>query len=184
MSEHVYRLSEIVGSSGTSVDDAIRVAIRRANQTVRNLEWFEVGQIRGHIENGEVAHFQVTLKSGSGSRIHESTVVTTPVRSGSRASHWPSALSEPPDMPGGSDRSTPTLRENRRTDGTPPCSRAARRRPLSAGRQLDRSAPTQPWPMLCLFPEVRLCGGWPGAWLTRTVLRSDGRPRGRTSGSS
>jgi flavin-binding protein dodecin len=64
MTEHVYRLSEIVGSSETSVDDAIRVAIRKANQTVRNLEWFEVGQIRGHIENGEVAHYQVALKIG------------------------------------------------------------------------------------------------------------------------
>ncbi len=51
MSSHVYRLSEIVGSSPTSVDDAIRTAIRKAAGTVRNIEWFEVGQIRGHVEN-------------------------------------------------------------------------------------------------------------------------------------
>jgi dodecin len=60
----VYRLSEIVGSSETSIDDAIRGAVAKAAQTVRNLEWFEVGQIRGHIVNGEVAHFQVALKIG------------------------------------------------------------------------------------------------------------------------
>lgn len=64
MTEHVYRLSEIVGSSTTSVDDAVRTAIRRASQTVRNIEWFEVGEIRGQVADGEVAHFQVTLKIG------------------------------------------------------------------------------------------------------------------------
>ena len=64
MSDHVYRLSEIVGSSPTSVDDAIRTAIRRASQTVRNIEWFEVQEVRGQVGDGEVAHVQVTLKIG------------------------------------------------------------------------------------------------------------------------
>jgi flavin-binding protein dodecin len=64
MSNHVYRLSEIVGSSETSVDDAIRTAIRKAAETVRNIEWFEVDQIRGHVEGGDVAHVQVVLKIG------------------------------------------------------------------------------------------------------------------------
>ncbi len=64
MSDHVYRLSEIVGSSTTGVDDAVRTAIRRASQTVRNIEWFEVQEVRGHVSDGEVAHVQVTLKIG------------------------------------------------------------------------------------------------------------------------
>ncbi len=64
MSDHVYRLSEIVGSSTTSVDDAIRTAIRKAAQTVRNIEWFETSEIRGQVVDGDVAHFQVTLKLG------------------------------------------------------------------------------------------------------------------------
>lgn len=64
MSEHVYRLSEVVGSSASSVDDAIRAAIGKAAQTVRNIEWFQTQEIRGHIVDGEVAHFQVTLKIG------------------------------------------------------------------------------------------------------------------------
>lgn len=64
MSSNVYRVTEIVGSSTESSDAAIRTAIARANETVRNLEWFEVVETRGHIENGVVAHFQVTLKVG------------------------------------------------------------------------------------------------------------------------
>ncbi|KQS00583.1 hypothetical protein ASG12_06795 [Williamsia sp. Leaf354] len=64
MSDSVYRITEIVGSSESSIDDAIKGAIARANKTVRNLEWFEVVETRGHIENGQVAHFQVTLKVG------------------------------------------------------------------------------------------------------------------------
>jgi flavin-binding protein dodecin len=64
VSDHVYRLSEIVGSSTTGVDDAVRTAIRRASQTVRNIEWFEVQEVRGHVSDGEVAHVQVTLKIG------------------------------------------------------------------------------------------------------------------------
>ena len=64
MSNHVYRLSEIVGSSPTSVDDAVRTGIAKAAQTVRNIEWFETQQIRGHVVDGEVAHYQVTMKIG------------------------------------------------------------------------------------------------------------------------
>ncbi|MGY1812351.1 dodecin [Blastococcus sp. SYSU D00820] len=64
MSNHVYRLSEIVGSSPTSVDDAIRTAIRKASETVRHLEWFEVQSVRGQVADGDVAHVQVTLKIG------------------------------------------------------------------------------------------------------------------------
>jgi dodecin len=64
VSNHVYRLSEIVGSSTTSVDDAIRTAIRKAAETVRNIEWFETEEVRGHVVDGDVAHFQVTLKVG------------------------------------------------------------------------------------------------------------------------
>ncbi|WP_432035017.1 dodecin [Streptomyces cucumeris] len=61
---HTYRVTEIVGSSTESVDDAIRSGISRASQTLRNLDWFEVGQVRGHIENGRIAHYQVGLKVG------------------------------------------------------------------------------------------------------------------------
>jgi flavin-binding protein dodecin len=64
VSDHVYRLSEIVGSSTTSVDDAIRTAVTKAAATVRNIEWFQTQEIRGHVEDGQVAHFQVTLKIG------------------------------------------------------------------------------------------------------------------------
>jgi flavin-binding protein dodecin len=64
VSDHVYRLSEIVGSSPTSVDDAIRTAVRKATQTVRNVEWFQTEEIRGQVVDGEVAYFQVTMKIG------------------------------------------------------------------------------------------------------------------------
>ncbi|WP_249933020.1 dodecin [Blastococcus sp. CCUG 61487] len=64
VSNHVYRLSEIVGSSPTSVDDAIRTGIRKAAQTVRNIEWFEVQQVRGQVADGDVAHVQVVMKIG------------------------------------------------------------------------------------------------------------------------
>ena len=64
MTDHVYKKVELVGSSKTSVNDAIETAISRAAKTMRNLEWFEVDQIRGHIEHGEVAHYQVVLKVG------------------------------------------------------------------------------------------------------------------------
>jgi dodecin len=64
MSNHVYRMSEIVGSSPTSVDDAIRSAVRKASQTVRNIEWLEVQQIRGMVADGDVAYYQVEMKIG------------------------------------------------------------------------------------------------------------------------
>jgi flavin-binding protein dodecin len=64
VSDHVYRLSEIVGSSPTSVDDAVRTAISKAAQTVRNIEWFQTEEIRGQVVDGEVAYFQVTVKLG------------------------------------------------------------------------------------------------------------------------
>ncbi|MBY4212461.1 dodecin domain-containing protein [Rhodococcus fascians] len=64
MSDNVYRVTEIVGTSTESSDDAVRKAISRANSSVENLDWFEVVETRGHIENGAVAHFQVTLKVG------------------------------------------------------------------------------------------------------------------------
>ncbi|MGY1728129.1 dodecin [Geodermatophilus sp. SYSU D01062] len=64
MANHVYRLTEVVGSSPTGVDDAIRTAIGKACQTIRNVEWFEVQEVRGQVADGEVAHVQVTLKIG------------------------------------------------------------------------------------------------------------------------
>ena len=64
MSDHVYRLSEIVGSSPVSVDEAIRNAIAKASQTVRNIEWFEAQEIRGQVADGAVAYFQVAVKIG------------------------------------------------------------------------------------------------------------------------
>ena len=64
MTNHVYRLTEVVGSSPTSIDDAVRTAVRKASETVRNIEWFEVQEVRGHVADGDVAHVQVTLKLG------------------------------------------------------------------------------------------------------------------------
>ncbi|CAM5628850.1 dodecin [Streptomyces xanthochromogenes] len=64
MSNHTYRVSEIVGTSHEGVDQAIRNGVARAAQTLRNLDWFEVTQVRGHIENGVVEHYQVGLKVG------------------------------------------------------------------------------------------------------------------------
>lgn len=64
MSDHTYRVTEIVGSSADSLEDAIRGAVSRASQTLRALDWFEVTEIRGHIENGQVGHFQVGMKVG------------------------------------------------------------------------------------------------------------------------
>ena len=64
MTDHVYRLSEIVGSSPTSIDEAIRTAVRKASQTVRNIEWFQTEEIRGQVVDGDVAYFQVTVKIG------------------------------------------------------------------------------------------------------------------------
>ena len=64
MSDHVYKLVELVRSSATSTDDAIRNAIETAAKTLRQIDWFEVIQTRGHVADGKVAHFQVTLKLG------------------------------------------------------------------------------------------------------------------------
>ena len=65
MSDHVYSISEIVGTSPDSIDAAIRNALARARKTLRNLDWFEVTETRGHLDdNGDIAHFQVTLKLG------------------------------------------------------------------------------------------------------------------------
>ncbi|MGC3002025.1 dodecin [Streptomyces sp. G35A] len=64
MSNHTYRVTEIVGTSPDSVDQAVRNGIDRASQTLRNLDWFEVTQVRGQIEDGRVAHYQVGLKVG------------------------------------------------------------------------------------------------------------------------
>jgi flavin-binding protein dodecin len=64
MSDHIYRVIEVVGTSTKSSDDAIARGIERASQTIRNLRWFEVVRTSGHIENGKVDHFQVTLKVG------------------------------------------------------------------------------------------------------------------------
>ncbi|WP_430334439.1 dodecin [Rhodococcus sp. ACT016] len=64
MSNHVYRVIKVVGSSTEGVDAAIANAISRASETMRNLDWFEVVETRGHIENGTVAHTQVTLEVG------------------------------------------------------------------------------------------------------------------------
>jgi flavin-binding protein dodecin len=64
MSDHIYKKVELIGSSKISVTEAIETAIGRAAKTMRNLEWFEVDQIRGHIKDGVVAHYQVCLKVG------------------------------------------------------------------------------------------------------------------------
>ncbi|CAM4260071.1 MULTISPECIES: dodecin [Bordetella] len=61
---HIYKQIELVGSSTKSSDDAITQAIARASETLRNLDWFEVTEVRGHIKDGKVAHWQVSLKIG------------------------------------------------------------------------------------------------------------------------
>ena len=64
MSDNVYAITELVGTSETSIDDAIRGAVARASKTLKNLDWFEMTGVRGHIEHGAVKHFQVTVKIG------------------------------------------------------------------------------------------------------------------------
>jgi len=64
MSDHIYKSVEVTGSSATDTSEAIRLAVAKASQTLRNLEWFEVVSVRGHIADGKVAHFQVTMKVG------------------------------------------------------------------------------------------------------------------------
>lgn len=64
MSDHIYKVIEVVGSSKNSSDEAIRNGIARASETLKNLDWFEVVETRGHLVDGKVAHFQVTMKVG------------------------------------------------------------------------------------------------------------------------
>jgi dodecin len=64
MPSHTYRVTEIVGTATESIDDAIKGAVGRAAETLRGLDWFEVTEIRGHIEDGTVGHVQVGLKVG------------------------------------------------------------------------------------------------------------------------
>lgn len=62
--DNVYAVSHVVGSSSTSIEEAIQGAVKTASGTLKNLAWFEVTQIRGHIENGDVGHYQVEMKLG------------------------------------------------------------------------------------------------------------------------
>lgn len=64
MPDHIYKIVEIVGSSQTSIEDAIQQAVARASRTLDNLGWFQVVETRGHIQDGKVQHYQVTLKIG------------------------------------------------------------------------------------------------------------------------
>jgi hypothetical protein len=64
MPSHIYKSLELAGSSTVSIEDAVNGAIKRAAKTVRNLRWFEIQQVRGHIENDAVAHWQVSMKVG------------------------------------------------------------------------------------------------------------------------
>ncbi|TFZ05433.1 dodecin domain-containing protein [Ramlibacter henchirensis] len=64
MSNHVYKMLELTGSSPSGIEDAVSTAIAKASETIRNIHWFEVVETRGHIQDGKVAHWQVTLKVG------------------------------------------------------------------------------------------------------------------------
>lgn len=64
MSDSIYKTVDIVGSSSKSIEDAIEGAVAKASKTVKNLNWFEIGEIRGHIEDDKVAHYQVAMKLG------------------------------------------------------------------------------------------------------------------------
>ncbi|MET0539595.1 MAG: dodecin [Xanthobacteraceae bacterium] len=64
MDDHVYRVIEVVGTSPDSIETAVKNAISRANATIRSLRWFEIVRTSGHIDDGKVQHFQVTLKVG------------------------------------------------------------------------------------------------------------------------
>ncbi len=64
MSDHVYKSIELTGSSATSIEDAVNGAIAKASETLRNIQWFTVQETRGHVVNGKVAHWQVTIKVG------------------------------------------------------------------------------------------------------------------------
>lgn len=64
MSQHVYKILELTGSSPTGIEDAVNTALAKAHASVRNMQWFEIVETRGHIQEGKVAHWQVTLKVG------------------------------------------------------------------------------------------------------------------------
>jgi flavin-binding protein dodecin len=64
MSDHVYKMLELVGSSKKSTDDAVKNAVARAAKTIRQMRWFEVGETRGHIVDNKVDHWQVSVKIG------------------------------------------------------------------------------------------------------------------------
>ena len=64
MTNHVYKTLELTGSSSSGIEDAVNTAIERASETVRNMQWFEVVETRGHIRDGKVAYWQVTVKVG------------------------------------------------------------------------------------------------------------------------
>ena len=64
MSNHVYKMLELTGSSTTTIEDAVQRAIAKASESVRNIHWFQVVETRGHVNEGKVAHWQVTIKAG------------------------------------------------------------------------------------------------------------------------
>jgi flavin-binding protein dodecin len=64
MANHVYKVLELTGSSPSGIEDAVNTAIAKASETVRNMQWFEVVETRGHVQDGKVAHWQVTVKVG------------------------------------------------------------------------------------------------------------------------
>lgn len=64
MNDHIYKKLELVGSSPNGIEDAVNNAVNRASKTIRNMRWFEVAEVRGHIEDNKVAHWQVTVKIG------------------------------------------------------------------------------------------------------------------------
>lgn len=64
MTDHVYKHIQLTGSSSAGIDDAIRNAIAKASETVRNIQWFKVIETRGHVVDGQIGHFQVTLDVG------------------------------------------------------------------------------------------------------------------------
>ena len=64
MTEHIYKVLELVGSSNTSIEDAIQSALTRAGETIRNIRWFQVVETRGVVESGRVSYYQVSLKVG------------------------------------------------------------------------------------------------------------------------
>ncbi|HEY6071765.1 MAG TPA: dodecin [Chthoniobacterales bacterium] len=64
MADHIYKKIELVGSSPKGIEDAVKNALNRAKKTVRNMRWFEIAEARGYLEDGKIAHWQVTLKVG------------------------------------------------------------------------------------------------------------------------